>query len=694
VKEYSANQLRNIGLVAHGGAGKTSLAEAMLYSAGATNRLGEVDQGTTVSDYSQDEVERKISISASLLNFEWNGHKINIVDMPGYADFVGEVIGGLRVCESALISINAVAGLEVGTETAWEWAEKYGSARVFFINKIEKEHASFDSVFKALRERFGPKVVALQIPLGEALNFKGIIDLIRMKAYEFEAGKAKEVEIPGELKEGAKELKEKLVEAVAESDDNLLERFFDAGSLSETEMKEGLRKGIAQNQIFPVFCGSATENAGVSLLLDAIVDYFPSPVDVKGWEGKVPGSEETVELKVDPNSPTCVFVFKIVSEPHVGELSLFRVYSGKVQTGQELLNSSSGSSERIGQIYTLNGNERHEIGTVSCGDIAAAVKLKATHTGDTLCHKSNPVVLPPIEFPKPVINLAIRPKAKGDEDKISSGFAKLHDEDPTFSMEVDDELKQTIIYGQGELHLEVIIDRLKRKFGAEVELEKPRIPYRETITISAETQGKYKRQSGGRGQYGDCWLRLEPLAKGSGFEFVNAIVGGVIPSKFVPAVEKGIVEAMQSGELAGYRVVDLKVACYDGSHHSVDSSDLAFKIAGSMGFKSGFVKSKPVLLEPIYNVVVTVPDDFTGDVVGDLSSRRGKILGMDPRGGLQVIRAQVPLAELYKYSTSLRSLTQGRGAHTREFSHYEEIPKEIADKVIAEAKAAKEATSK
>jgi elongation factor G len=694
VKEYSANQLRNIGLVAHGGTGKTSLAEAMLYCAGATNRLGEVDQGTTVSDYSPDEVERKISISASLLNFEWSEHKINIVDMPGYADFVGEMIGGLRVCETALISVNAVSGLEVGTETAWKWAERYGGARVFFINKIEKEHASFDSVFKALRERFGSEVVALQIPLGEALNFKGIIDLIRMKAYQFEAGKAKEVEIPAELKERAKQLKEKLVEAVAESDDSLLEKFFDAGSLSEAEIKEGLRKGIAQNQIFPVFCGSATENAGVSLLLDAIVDYFPSPVDVKGWEGKVPDSEETVGLKVDPNSPTCAFVFKTISEPHVGELSLFRVYSGKVQTGQELLNSKSGSSERIGQIYTLNGRERHEIGTVSCGDIAAAVKLKDTHTGDTLCHKSNPVVLPPIQFPKPVINLAIRPKAKGDEDKISSGFAKLHDEDPTFSMEVDDELKQTIIYGQGELHLEVIIDRLKRKFGAEVDLEKPRIPYRETITTSAETQGKYKRQSGGRGQYGDCWLRLEPLAKGSGFEFVNAIVGGVIPSKFVPAVEKGIVEAMQNGELAGYRVVDLKVTCYDGSHHSVDSSDLAFKIAGSMGFKSGFVKSKPVLLEPIYNVEVTVPDDFTGDVVGDLSSRRGRILGMEPRGGLQVIRAQVPLAELYKYSTSLRSLTQGRGAHTREFSHYEEIPKEIADKVIAEAKAAKEAAGR
>jgi elongation factor G len=694
VKEYGIGELRNVGLVAHGGAGKTSLAEAMLYNAGATNRLGKVDDGTTISDYGQDEVERKISISASLLHLDWRGQKINLIDMPGYADFVGEVIGGLRVCETALIPVSAVAGLEVGTESVWGWAERYGCARAFFVNKIEKEHASFEPVLKALQERFGLKAVPVQVPIGEGLDFKGIVDLIMMKAYQFGGDKPKEMEIPGESKDRFKELKEKLVEVVAESDDALLEKFFEAGSLSEKEIREGLKKGIAKGEIFPVFCGSATGNAGVSLLLDAIVDYFPSPADVKVTEGNTPGSGEAVPLRPEPGSPACAFVFKTISEPHVGELSLFRVYSGKVQTGLDLLNPRSGTSERIGQIYTLNGRERHEIGTVGCGDIAAAVKLKDTHTGDTLADKSRPVVLPPIDFPKPVINLAIRPKAKGDEDKISSGFAKLHDEDPTFSMAVDGELKQTIIHGQGELHLEVIIDRLKRKFGAEVELEKPGIPYRETITASAEVQGKYKRQSGGRGQYGDCWLRLEPLPRGSGFEFVDAIVGGVIPSKFVPAVEKGIVEAMGSGELAGYRVVDLKVTCYDGSHHSVDSSDLAFKIAGSMGFKSGFAKARPVLLEPIYNVEVMVPDDFTGDVVGDLSSRRGRIMGMDPRSGHQVIRAQVPLAELYKYSTSLRSLTQGRGAHTREFSHYEEVPKEIADKIVAETKGAKEAASK
>ncbi len=478
---------------------------------------------------------------------------------------------------------------------------------------------------------------------------------------------------------------------MAETDDALLEKFFDKGELSDDEMRTGLRKGMAQRSIYPLVCGSALGNIGVTTLLDVVATYLPSPSDFVQVEGKVPGTEKEKEIKIGPDESLCAFAFKTVSEPHVGELTFLKVYSGKLQSGADVYNSTQDASERIGQIYALNGRERREIGIVNAGDIAALVKLKNTKTGDTFCDKRDPVLLPPTDFPKPVINMGIRPKNRGDEEKIANGFAKLHEEDPTFIMEVDPDIKQTIIYGQGELHLEVMVDRLKRRFGVEAELERPRIPYRETITAKAEAQGKYKRQSGGRGQYGDVWLRLEPLPRGEGFEFVNEIVGGVVPSKYIPSVEKGVVEAMNNGFLAGYKVVDSKVTLYDGSFHEVDSSDLAFKIAGSMGFKNAAAKAKPVMLEPIYNVEVIVPEDFMGDVMGDLSSRRGKILGMEQEGTFQKIKAQVPLAELYKYSTSLRSLTQGRGLHKREFSHYEEMPRDLAEKLIKEAQQAKEA---
>jgi elongation factor G len=692
VKDFKIDQIRNIGVVGHGGVGKTSLVEAMLYDGKVTTRLGRIDDGTSLSDYTDDEIQRIISIGASLLHLEWKNHKINLVDLPGYQDFIGEVVGGLRVTETALILLSAQAGVEVGTEQVWNIAENYKLARMFFINRMEKEHADFEKVVKEAKEGFGHKVVPIQIPIGEGLDFKGVVDLVKMKALYFDLdGKSKEDKIPPELEPKAKEYQEKLMESVAETDDALLEKFFDKGTLSADEVIEGLRKGTIQRKIYPLGCGSALGNIGVTALLDSIVAYLPSPSDFIQVEGKVPGSEKEKMMKISPDNSLCAFAFKTVSEPHVGELTFLKVYSGKLQPGMDVYNSTRDVAERIGQIYALNGRERREIGIVNAGDIAAVVKLKNTKTGDTFCDKKDPVILSPVEFPKPVINMGIRPKNRGDEEKIANGFAKLREEDPTFIMEVDSDIRQTIIYGQGELHLEVMVDRLKRRFGVEVELEKPRIPYRETVNAKAEAQGKYKRQSGGRGQYGDVWLRLEPLPRGSGFEFENEIVGGVVPSKYIPAVEKGVVEAMQEGFLAGYKVVDAKVTIYDGTYHEVDSSDMAFKIAGSMGFKNAAAKAKPVMLEPIYNLEVIVPEEYMGDVMGDLSSRRGRILGMDREGNFQKIKASAPLAELYKYSTSLRSMTQGRGLHRREFSHYEEIPREIADKLIKEAQQEKEA---
>ncbi len=691
MKDFAVNQIRNVGVVGHGGVGKTSLVEAMLYDAKVTTRLGSVDSGTSLSDYTDDEIERKISIGAALLHLEWKNHKVNIVDLPGYQDFIGEVMGGLRVTETALIPLSAQAGLEVGTEQVWNIAEKYKLARLLFVNKMEKEHTDFEKVVQEAKDSFGHQVAPMQIPIGEGPDFKGVVDLIRMKALRFEKdGESREDKIPPELEAMAKEYHEKLIESVAETDDALLEKYFDKGGLSDEEIKQGLRKGIAQRSVYPLLCGSALQNMGITALLDYISSYMPSPLDFGQVKGEVPGANKEKTLKISPDESLCTFAFKTVSEPHVGELTFVKVFSGKLQPGIDVYNSTQEVTERIGQIYALNGRERKEIGIVNAGDVAALVKLKSTKTGDTFCDKKAPVALPKIDFPTPVINMGIRPRQKGDEEKIASGFAKLHEEDPTFIMEVDPDIRQTIIYGQGELHLEIMVDRLKRRFGVEVELQEPRIPYRETITLKAEAQGKYKRQSGGRGQYGDVWLRIEPLPRGEGFQFVNKIVGGVVPSKYIPSVEKGVVEAMADGILAGYKVVDASVTLYDGSFHEVDSSDMAFKIAGSMGFKNASAKAKMVMLEPIYNVEVIVPKDFMGDVMGDLSSRRGRISGMDDQGRFQKIRAQAPLAELYKYSTSLRSLTQGRGLHTRQFSHYEEVPREIAQKIIQEAARKKE----
>jgi len=687
VKEYTTENIRNIGLFGHGGVGKTSLAEAILYTAGMTNRLGKPDDGTTVSDYSDEEIARKLSISSALLHAEWKNHKINVIDTPGYADFAGEVFGALRVVDLALVLISASSGIEVGTEMVYELINERHLPRAFFVNKMEKEHADYQKCIDGLKETFSPHAAPVSWPIGQAAEFKGVIDLIKMKGYTFDGkGKPQETAIPADVKDDAENARAALMEAAAEADDALLEKFFDAGELSEQEIIQGLKKGIAAGAVYPVFAGSAAENIGISTFLDFVADFFPSPKDRPTMIGKKPHSDEEIECPINPLAPLCAFVFKTVSEQHVGELSFFRVYSGTMTTGMEAYNATRDDGERIGQIFSMNGKERTDIGKLILGDIGAVVKLKNTHTGDTMCEKKSLVLLPPIDFPAPIFEMAVRSKSKGDEDKVATGLSRLHDIDPTFSHKVFPDLRQTILYGQGEMHFDVMISRLKKRFGVDVELEKPRIPYRETIKGKAEVQGKFKKQTGGRGQYGDVHIRMKPLPRGQQFEFIDAIVGGVIPSKWIPSVEKGVIEAMQSGALSGHPVVDVSVELFYGSYHDVDSSDMAFKVAGSMAFKDAFLKSTPVLLEPIYEIEVKVPDDYTGDVMGDLSSKRGKITGMDPQGKWQTIRAQVPLAELYKYSVTLRSLTQGRGVHKQKFSHYEEVPREIAEKVITEAK--------
>ncbi|MDZ7373957.1 MAG: elongation factor G [candidate division KSB1 bacterium] len=688
MKEYGIGDIRNLCLVGHGGSGKTSLTEAMLFTAGEITRLGSVDEGNTVSDYNPDEIERKISIALSFLHTDWNGKRMNILDAPGYADFVGEVACGLRVADCALVVVNAQSGIEVGTETVWKMADEENLSRMVVINRLDKEHAKFDPIVQQLQDRFGAAVVPVQLAVNPGEGFDSIVDLVSLKLIKYErdrSGKFVVQDVPADLQAKVSQLREKLVEKAAETDDQLMERYFENGDLSPEELREGLRKGIASRTLIPVLATAATLNIGTAQLLDFIAEFGPSPLE-RGLEvARRPDSEQTVELHPDPEAPTAALVFKTVSEMHLGELLFFRVYSGSVRSGSELLNPARGVTEKIGQIYEMNGKSRHEIGVVRAGDIGAVVKLRDTHTGDTLCDKKSPVLLRGINFPEPVIRVAVEPKTKGDEEKISAGLAALHEEDPTFTVQYDPELRQTIVSGQGELHLEVVIKRLKDKFGVDVTLAEPKIPYRETLRKKAEAQGKYKKQTGGRGQYGDVWLRLEPLPRGQGFEFVDAIVGGVVPSKYVPAVEKGVREAMAEGVIAGFPVQDVKVTLYDGSFHPVDSSDLAFKIAASMGFKKAFKEADPVILEPIYDVEVVVPEEYLGDVMGDLSARRGKILGIDSEGPFQVIKAKVPLAELYKYSTALRSLTQGRGMHRRRFSHYEEVPKEIAEKLIAKA---------
>lgn len=680
------DKIRNIALIGRGGCGKTSLAEAIAYHGKITNRIGRVDDGTTICDSDQDEKERKISIGASLLSCPWKEHKINLIDTPGYADFFGEVVGALRIADSVVLVLSAPSGVEVGTEKLWDQAQQNRLPSLILINKMDKENANFRNSLNLAKERLSSKVTPFQIPIGEGTSFKGLVDLLRNKAYIYSQGKMEEEDIPDELKEEAKNLREGLIESIAESDDALLEKYLESGSLSKEEIEKGLKKAVATRSIIPLFCGSALKDIGIKTLLDNIVDFSPSPLDRGEIKGVNPKNNEEEKRTSDGSGPFSALVFKTRVEPHVGQMNFFRVYSGKVSGGEDVYNATSQDRERISQLVVTQGKEQKKITEVSAGDIATALKLKHTSTGDTLCNPSRPITLEPPKFPKPLISLALKPSSKKDQEKLSTALGELVSEDPTLKWHMEHEFGEAIISGMGELHLEVLIKRLKRKFGVEVVLGKPRIAYRETIRTKAKAQGKYKKQTGGRGQYGDCRLEIEPLGSGKGFEFVNDIFGGAIPVKYIPSVEKGVKEAIVKGVLAGYPVVDVKVTLYDGTFHEVDSSDIAFKIAGSMAFRKALQEAKPVLLEPVVNVEVIAPEEYMGDLNGDLNSRRGRIVGLEAKGKNQTIKAQVPLAEMYKYATSLKSITHGQGTYSMKFSHYEEVPSRTAQEIITHSK--------
>ncbi len=687
------DKLRNVILVGHQASGKTTLAESILFNAGVNSRAGRVEDGNTTMDSSPEEIAKVISIDAGVAFCEIAKTKVNIIDTPGYEDFVGQVLSCLPVVEGGVIVMSAEGGVEAGTIKTWSYLDRYGLPRVVCVNKMDKEHADFDKCVEEAQSQLGPKVVPFQIPIGQGEKFKGVVDVLKGKAYVYSGdGKFSEADVPADLKSAVDEALQRLVDFAAETDDSLLEKFLGGEKLSDDELRKGLAAGCVAGTLVPLFVASAAKNIGVQQLMESIVSMLPSPAWRPEVDAKAVGSGETTKVKAGPGAPASVLVFKFVSEKNVGDLSYFRVFGGEVAVGKDLHNANIDNAERMGQLFFIQGRNRVDAESVEAGDIGAAVKLKATRLGHTLCERAHPAIFPDVLYPEPTLTTAIAAKVKGEEDKVATGLAKLKEEDPTFKLEQDPELRQMLLSGQGELHLDVLLARLKRKSSVEVEMAVPKIPYRETITAKAEAQGKYKKQSGGRGQYGDCWLRLEPLPRGGGFEFVDEVVGGTVPGKYIPAVEKGVREAMKEGVVAGYVVMDVRVAIYYGSYHAVDSSDNAFKVAGSLGFKAAVLKAKPVILEPIMNVEVYVPGDFMGDVMGDLSSRRGKIQGMEQEGTGQKIKAQVPLAELHRYSTSLRSMTQGRGVHHQEFSHYEEVPHEVAQKLIAAAEAAKTET--
>ncbi len=693
-KEYPVEKIRNIALIGHGGSGKTLLSELILFNSGTINRVGKIEEGSTVSDYHADEIERRISINSSLLHCDWQGTKLNILDTPGYSDFIGDVISSLHVSDLAVVCIKAVEGVEVGTETNWNEARAENLPRLLVVTKTDNENANFDQALEMAKDRFGHDVTVVQFPVNQGLQFDTIVDVLRMKQIKFNrdgSGKFTETDISADLKSKADALHEELIEKIAETDEKLMDKFFEAGTLKDDDMQKGLRLALNACKIFPVFVTSAALNIGCHQLTDFIAAYGPSPKERGAIKAVNHQTKAETDVLPDPAAQPSLFIFKTISEQHVGELSFFRVYSGAVTAGMDLVNESNGKAERLGQLFVMNGKVRNEVGKIIAGDIGAVVKLKDTHTNNTLASKSFPIDFRPIVFPEPVIRLAIHSKAKGDEDKVANGLHSLHEEDPTFVVTVEGQLSQTIIAGQGELHLLIVTKRLKEKYNVDVELTEPRIPYKETIKgIAPDVEYKHKKQTGGRGQYGHVHIKLEPLKRGSGFEFVDAVVGGVVPGRFVPAVEKGVVDVMQKGVIANCQVVDVRVTLFDGSYHSVDSDENSFKIAGSMAFRKGFQEARPMILEPINEIEVTVPEEYMGDVMGDISGRRGKILGMEGEGHFQKIKALVPMAELHKYSTILRSMTQGRGIYRTKFSHYDEMPRESMEKVIAAAEKAKE----
>ncbi len=695
MKDFSTDKIRTFCLSGQRGSGKTSLADALAFTTGVNSRIGRVDDGSSIMDYYESEIARKTTISSKLLAAVHKDCKVNILDCPGHADFIGELLGSAAVADAVGVVIDATAGVQIGTQIQWRSFPAEGLARFFFVNKMEKENVKWRANLDSIRNTFGKSAAAVVLPIGEAESFKGLVDLLHLKAFTFDAdGKPTETQIPADLKADVDRERENLIEAAAEADDALLEKFLSEGTLTDAELREGLLKGIGNGKVYPILFGSAVRNIGTRILLDFAVEYLPAPNQMPPIKVFKTGTENKLDLPVDPNGKPVAFIFKTVSEGHLGEMSFFRAMHGTIKPGEDLVNQKTSTSTKVAQVFTFQGKNRTEVTSIAAGDIGVLVKLKDVHTNQTLADKDLSVTIPPIQYPNPVMDVAIKPKTKGDEEKIATGLHRLHEEDPTFRLVQDSALHQQVLYGQGATHIEVLGEKLHRRFGVDIELSKPKIPYRETIKGKTEKQYKHKKQSGGRGQYGDVYLRIEPNVRGGGFEFNDEITGGVIPGKYVPAVEKGVVEAMEHGGLAGSQVVDVKVALYYGSYHDVDSSDMAFKIAGLMAFKEGFLDCKPILLEPIYAVEILVPDDYTGDVMGDLSSRRGKISGMDPEGRSQRIKATVPQSELYQYSVQLRSMTQGQGLYSMAFSHYEEVPHETALKIIAEAKAEKEHESK
>ncbi|HEX5475790.1 MAG TPA: elongation factor G [Vicinamibacterales bacterium] len=685
MKAYDAPSLRNVVLVGHSGAGKTQLVSTLLFDAGAVNRLGRVDEGTTVTDYDEEEITRKHTLSACLAFAEWNRTKINFIDTPGMANFLSEARAALRAADAALVVVDAVAGVEVSTEKVWAVAEELGVPRLVVLNRLDRERASLERSLESLHAVFGRAVVPVQLPIGDEKDFKGVVDLVAMKAIVFDGGKPSETEVPPQLASAAGTARDALIEMVAEADDTLMEKFFDAGTLTQDELVAGLLRGVAAGRLFPVLCASAAANVGIQPLLDAIVSYVPSPAQRPLRARDAAGHD--IEVPADEGAPAAAFVWKTMADPFAGRITLFRVLSGVVKADSTLQNITRETPERVGHLLLLQGKTQTAVPELRAGDIGAVAKLKETLTSEMLADKGSPVRMPPIKFPEPVLSYAIEPKSRADEEKISTALHRLQEEDPTISYTRDAQTKELLLAGQGQSHIEVTVAKLKRRFGVEVTLKLPRIPYRETITASTEAHGRHKKQTGGHGQFGDCKVKFEPLPRGSDFEFVDDIFGGSIPRQYVPAVEKGLRDARMRGFLAGYPMVDFRATVFDGSFHAVDSNELSFKMAASLAFKDGMSRAHPTLLEPIMNVEIYAPSDFAGDLMGDLNGRRGRIGGMETRGPSTLIRAKVPMSEMLTYEQHLTSATGGRGSYHMEFSHYEEVPSHLHAKIIAASKA-------
>ncbi|WP_028400854.1 elongation factor G [Ectobacillus panaciterrae] len=688
-REFSLNNTRNIGIMAHIDAGKTTTTERILFYTGRVHKIGEVHEGAATMDWMEQEQERGITITSAATTAQWKGHRVNIIDTPGHVDFTVEVERSLRVLDGAVAVLDAQSGVEPQTETVWRQATTYGVPRIVFVNKMDKIGADFLYSVKTLHERLQANAHPIQLPIGAEDQFKAIIDLVEMKAHFYTNDLGTDIqegEIPAEYQDKAEELRGSLIEALADHDEELMMKYLEGEEITVEELKAAIRKATLSVEFFPVVVGSAFKNKGVQLMLDAVIDYLPSPVDVPAITGIVPDTDEEVTRPADDEGPFSALAFKIMTDPYVGKLTFFRVYSGKAEAGSYVINSTKGKRERLGRILQMHANSRQEISVCYSGDIAAAVGLKDTTTGDTLCDEKNRVILESMTFPEPVISVAIEPKSKADQDKMGTALVKLSEEDPTFRAHTDQETGQTIISGMGELHLDIIVDRMRREFKVEANVGAPQVAYRETFRAAAKVEGKFARQSGGRGQFGHVWIEFEPNEEGKGFEFQNKIVGGVVPREYIPAVEAGLKDSMQNGVLAGYPLVDVKAALVDGSYHDVDSSEMAFKIAASMALKAAVSKCNPALLEPMMKVEVVIPDEYLGDIMGDITSRRGRVEGMEARGNAQVVRALVPLSEMFGYATSLRSNTQGRGTFSMVFDHYEEVPRSIAEEIVKKNK--------